>query len=173
MCTCKLPLWRSSAIYKYTRACSVWGFLEFLDFSVCPWAAGEQALWSSEVSAAQCLCRGGKGRQPHASCGFEGLQGAEQGEPPPTATGKGNSWQLARRQSAEPPLVFPLLSFIPDSLLLFSFLLSFQSALLPPFFFPLHSSHNEPQPAATLSQGKSSHPCVSLIALDPFNNERE
>lgn len=92
---------------------------------------------------------------------------------PSHSNGEGKSWQLARGQSAEPPLVFPLLSFIPDSLLLFSFLLSFQSALLPPFFFPLHSSHNEPQPAATLSQGKSSHPCVSLIALDPFNYERE
>lgn len=92
---------------------------------------------------------------------------------PSHSTQGGNSWQLATRQSAEPPLVFPLLSFIPDSLLLFSFLLSFQSALLPPFFFPLHSSHNEPQPAVTLSQGKSSHPCVSLIALDPFDNERE
>lgn len=127
-----------------------------------------------EVFAAQCLCRSGKGWQPQTSWGFEGLQGAVQSKGTPShSNGEGNSWQLARRQSAEPPLVFPLLSFIPDSLLLFSFSLSFQSALLPPFFFPLHSSYNEPQPAATPSQGKSSHPCVSLIALDPFNNERE
>lgn len=187
MCTCayaNLLLWRSSAIYKYTRPCSVWGFLQFLDFSVCLWATGEQALQSchwrgvcSSVSLQRWEGAAAPGQLGEHAEGLKGLQGAVQSKGTPSYSSReGNSWQLDRRQSAEPPLVFSLLSFIPDSLLLFSFSFSFQSALLPSFSFPLHSSHHEPQPAATLSQEKSSHPCVFLIALDPldpFNNERE
>jgi len=81
--------------------------------------------------------------------------------------------KYSRQPDRRPPLVFSWLFFIPDSLLLFSFSFSFPSVLLPSFSFPLHSSHHEPQPAAALSQGNSSHLCVFLIALDPFNNERE
>lgn len=157
------------------------GFLQFRDFSVCLWAAGEQALRScprrgvcSSVSLQRWEGAAAPGRLGERAGGLKGLQGAVQSKGTPShSSGEGNSWQLDRRQSAEPPLVFSLLSFIADSLLLFSFSFSFQSALLPLFSFPLHSSHRKPQPAATLSQGNSSHPCVFLIALDTFNNERE
>lgn len=154
-------------------SCSSWSFpfvFGLLVNRLCGHALGG-------VSVAPCLCRAGRGSSPIAGSvlGGEGAAGgcAEQGNPLPQQQGRKYSWQLERRRSAEPPLVFCSLCFIPDSLLLFSLAFFFQSALLPSFSFPLHSSHHKPQPAAALSQRNSSHPCVFLIALNPSYNERE
>lgn len=176
--------WRSLAMYKDTQARSVWRFLAIPGFcclslgpSGCE--AGERALRS--CPAAGCLSssvrRKGRGSSPSQQGSRMGSEGCRElgraGNPLPWQQGRKRSRQLNRRQSAEPPFVFSSLSFIPDSPLLFSSSFSFQSALLSSFCFPLHSSPRESQPAAALSQGNSSHPCVFLIALDPFNNERE
>lgn len=139
MCTCKLPLWRSSAIYKYTRACSVWGFLEFLDFSVCPWAAGEQALWSCHQRCLQpsVSAEVGRGGSPRPAVVLRGCRVQSKGNPLPQQQGKetAGSWPEGSQLSL---LLFSpccLLSLTPSCFSLSRFLSSLLS-------FPHSSSHS-------------------------------
>lgn len=105
------------------------GFLQFLDFSVCLWAAGEQGLWLWRG-----VCR--------LERKWEGVAGfcAEQGIPFPK--------QQGRKQSSEPPLFLPcgLLSLTPSCFSPFRFLSSLLS-------FPhsrSHSIHHSMSPSQQL-----------------------
>lgn len=130
------------------------GFLQFLDFSVCLRAAGEQALWlcprrgvCSSVSLQRWEGAAALG-QPGA-WGSEGLQGAVQSkEPPPTAAGKetAGSWTEGGRLSLPLFSLLCLLSLTPSC---FS-LSHFPSSLLSFPHSPSHSIHHTTSPSQQL-----------------------